>query len=96
MANKGRIDPTTPSKENPEWTDEMFAAARPTADVLAELGIPIPRPRGRPVADNPKMPVSIRLDPEVVTFFKASGSGWQTRLNDVLVNHIKEQAKKRA
>ncbi|WP_267897132.1 BrnA antitoxin family protein [Thalassococcus profundi] len=30
------------------------------------------------------MAVSLRLDPEIVARFKASGPGWQTRMNDAL------------
>ena len=33
---------------------------------------------------NPKVPVSIRLDQDVVAKFKATGPGWQSRINDVL------------
>lgn len=39
---------------------------------------------GRPVSDNPKQAVSIRLDSDIVDYFKATGKGWQTRLNNVL------------
>ena len=39
---------------------------------------------GRPKADNPKVAVSLRLDQDVVARFKASGPGWQTRMNRAL------------
>ncbi len=39
---------------------------------------------GRPKSDNPKVPVSLRLDREVIEKFKATGPGWQTRMNEVL------------
>ena len=32
----------------------------------------------------PKKPVQIRLSPEIVSAFKATGRGWQTRINDAL------------
>ena len=35
--------------------------------------------RGPPRSDSPKQPVSIRLDPDVVAWFKRDGEGWQTR-----------------
>jgi uncharacterized protein (DUF4415 family) len=41
---------------------------------------------GRPKSDNPKQAVSIRLDPEVIAFFREGGPGWQTRINDALKN----------
>jgi uncharacterized protein (DUF4415 family) len=40
--------------------------------------------RGRPKAEAPKQAVSLRLDPEVVEWFRATGAGWQTRINDTL------------
>lgn len=39
--------------------------------------------RGRPVGSNKKL-VHIRLDNDVVEKFKATGSGWQTRINEAL------------
>jgi uncharacterized protein (DUF4415 family) len=38
-----------------------------------------------------KIPVKLRLDPEVVEFFRATGKGWQTRMNDVLLDAIRGQ-----
>ncbi|MCW6529561.1 BrnA antitoxin family protein [Sphingomonas sp. MMSM20] len=38
---------------------------------------------GRPRGSN-KEPVTIRLDREVLERFKATGPGWQARINDVL------------
>lgn len=35
-------------------------------------------------AKRPKVPVSLRLDPDVVARFKAHGPGWQTRMNEAL------------
>jgi len=40
--------------------------------------------RGRPKSDNPKLPVTIRLDRDLVDWFKRSGDGWQTRINSEL------------
>ncbi|PZU13831.1 MAG: hypothetical protein DI606_04495 [Sphingobium sp.] len=40
--------------------------------------------RGRPKSDNSKQAISLRLDADVVEWFKQSGSGWQTRMNEAL------------
>ncbi len=40
--------------------------------------------RGRPKLDNPKQQVSLRLDPDVIEGFRATGPGWQSRINDTL------------
>ena len=34
-----------------------------------------------------KIPVSIRLTPDVVSFFKSQGKGWQTKINTVLSDY---------
>ena len=38
-----------------------------------------------------KVAVTVRYSPEVLDYFKASGDGWQTRMNDVLRRHVEEQ-----
>jgi len=66
--------------EIPELTDEDFARG-----VWHRGGKPMPHgPRGRPKSKNPKRPVSLRLDPDVLAHFRRSGRGWQTRINIVL------------
>jgi uncharacterized protein (DUF4415 family) len=40
--------------------------------------------RGRPKLEQTKQHVSLRLDPDVLESFKASGPGWQARINDAL------------
>ena len=55
-------------------------------DVLKQL-----RPVGRPKAAVTKQPVSIRLSPEVVEYFKATGKGWQTRMDTVLKEYVDSQ-----
>lgn len=42
------------------------------------------RRRGRPKLDTPKEAVKIRLDVDVLAALRASGEGWQTRINDAL------------
>jgi uncharacterized protein (DUF4415 family) len=46
------------------------------------------RKRGEQKAPK-KMPVSIRLSPDVVEAFRASGAGWQARVDEILRAHIK-------
>ena len=35
-----------------------------------------------------KIKVTIRYDREIVEYFKETGEGWQTRINNVLLNHV--------
>ena len=67
------IDPD----DAPEWTEEMFLEA----DLYH--GETLIR-RGRPRTARPKEAVSIRLSPEVVDAFRATGPGWQTRIDEAL------------
>ena len=69
----------------PELTREMMKKAKRGKDVLSEAVLAqVRRGPGRPPADNPKVPVSIRLDKDVVDHFKATGEGWKTRINSIL------------
>lgn len=69
----------------PELTDELLAQMRPAREVLPPELLAQFRPaRGRPPSDSPKVAVSIRLDADVVARFKATGAGWQTRMNEAL------------
>ena len=65
------IDPDdVPDTSTPEWIAHIEATA-----VFS---------RGRPKSINPKISQTLRLDPDVVSHFKATGAGWQTRINDAL------------
>lgn len=69
----------------PELTREMMKTAKRGKDVLSEAVLAqFKRSPGRPLAENPKVPVSIRLDKDVVDHFRATGEGWQTRINSIL------------
>ncbi len=67
-----------------EATDEELAQARPFAEVFPELAASIRRNVGRPPVARPRKQVSLRLEPDVLEKFRATGPGWQRRINDVL------------
>ena len=98
MVERRKQTPTRVNDENPEWTAEDFAKAKPAREVLPKLFGPkvaaeMLRPkRGRPPADHPKAHVNIRLDADVVAAFRASGRGWQTRLNAALKDWLKRHS----
>jgi len=69
----------------PEATDAQMAEAEPFVDAFPALAERMRRQAGgRPRSANTKVPVSIRLDRDVVARFKAEGPGWQSRMNDIL------------
>lgn len=73
--------------DNPELTNEQIASMRSLHELLPDLAANINREiakRGRPKAEQIKQPVTIRLDPDLVEHYKASGKGWQSRMNDDL------------
>jgi uncharacterized protein (DUF4415 family) len=47
--------------------------------------------RGPQIAPTKQL-VSVRYSPEVLTYFKATGSGWQTRMNDALLEWVNRRA----
>lgn len=63
--------------ELPELTDEDLA--RGVAMFNRE-----PVKRGRPPVAAPKKSVTLRLDEDVVSHFRAQGPGWQTKINEAL------------
>ena len=44
---------------------------------------------GRPKVAHPKVSVTVRYDAEVIESFRASGEGWQTRMNNALRDWLK-------
>ena len=53
-----------------------------------EMRAGIKRAGGRPRLNKPKKSTTIRLNAEVLDFFKAHGKGWQTKINDVLQDYV--------
>ena len=74
--------------DNPEWTEEDFARARPAAEVLPpEFMAAWRAKRGRPKGStkpDAKQQVSLRLDRDVIAHFRDGGPGWQSRINAAL------------
>jgi uncharacterized protein (DUF4415 family) len=64
-------------EEIPEWTDDLFDRAD------FRVGGKLVR-RGRPPKEGRKVSVTIRLDPDVLARLRATGPGWQSRINDTL------------
>ena len=70
--------------DSPELSDDQLRQGKPFAEVFPELAESIKRARGRPRVEKPLQQISIRLDPDVIARFKATGKGWQARMNEVL------------
>ena len=55
--------------------------------------VPLRSVRGRPKSENKKLLVSVRYSPEVVSFFKATGDGWQSRMDSVLRDYVSRHSR---
>lgn len=81
---KDWIDPD----DAPELTDEFFDKGvwRIGDKIVSreEAHAEDRKRRGRPAGSGTKVSTTIRFDVEVLEAFKASGDGWQTRMNDAL------------
>lgn len=71
--------------DNPEWTEEDFARARPADEILPPhvVAALVRKTGGRPKGSN-KEQVTLRIDRDVLDRFRASGPGWQSRINEAL------------
>ena len=78
--------------DNPPLDDERAARLRPAIDVHPELVADYLARRGPQKAPTKRL-VSLRLDPDVVEHFRATGPGWQGRVNDALRRAAKLKAK---
>ncbi len=87
MEGRKSLRESEPDEENPEWTAETFARARPVTDfpdlvaVLQHHG-----KLGRPplATVDKKHRVTLYLDPDILALLKQDGKGWQTRANAAL------------
>jgi uncharacterized protein (DUF4415 family) len=79
-----------PTPEEEAAINAGIAADPDTHEVTDEEFGRMRRMRGRPKAETTKTRIAIRLSPEVVETFKATGRGWQTRIDEALKQYIKE------
>jgi uncharacterized protein (DUF4415 family) len=73
-----------------ELSEEEIKRLKPFKEVMEER-----RRIGRPPKENPKEQVSIRYDADILAAFKATGDGWQTRMNAALREYLEEHPLKR-
>jgi uncharacterized protein (DUF4415 family) len=85
----GTIFPS--AEEDAAITAAAFSDPDAQPLTAAELaGFKPARRPGRPAQEVTKVPTSIRLDARVVNAFKAAGDGWQTRINDALIEYAQQ------
>lgn len=62
--------------------------ARPLSPMQLKAMVPLKGLRGRPKSENPKQLVSVRYSPEVLAYFRSTGEGWQSRMDNVLRKYV--------
>jgi len=81
-------------QDNAELTKQWFDKAMPASELFAPATytalVAMKRPRGRPKATETKVFTAIRLDADLLDAFKATGKGWQTRVNAALRKYVAE------
>jgi uncharacterized protein (DUF4415 family) len=71
--------------DNPLLTDAQLRRMRPAYQVRPELvAAQLRRGPGRPKSEQPKQQVALRIDRDVLDKFRATGEGWQSRINEAL------------
>ena len=60
----------------------------PLTDEQLGQFVPIKTLLGRPRSPNRKLLVSVRYSPEVVSYFRSTGAGWQSRMDGVLRQYV--------
>jgi uncharacterized protein (DUF4415 family) len=96
-AKKKSLDDSWDPDTAPEWPDDVWDRAQIAigGKVIREATGTLTK-RGRPpVGDEPKQQVTLRLAPKVIRYFKESGEGWQTRLNETLEEYVAEAGTRR-
>jgi len=82
-----------PSDEEDATINAAISSDPDTFELTAEEFTQLqPYKAGRPKAEITKERISIRLSPDVLASFKATGKGWQTRIDAVLKEWLKEHA----
>jgi uncharacterized protein (DUF4415 family) len=79
----------------PELTDEFFAKATPMISdkVVSREEFKAAAKeamRGRPAGTGTKSSTTVRFDNDILTAFKSTGKGWQTRMNNALREWLRE------
>ena len=74
------------SDDAPPLTAEVLAHAEHSVGgkVMRRAGGTYAKAGRPPVGEEPKVQISLRLDSDIIDYFRKDGPGWQTRMNAAL------------
>ncbi|WP_434735661.1 BrnA antitoxin family protein [Accumulibacter sp.] len=85
-ARRGHVSVNdAPATKPDDWNNAFVTHS---ADQLREV-IAARRPRG-PNKHPTKEQVTVRYSPEVLAYFRATGAGWQTRMDEALCEYVSQ------
>ena len=90
------VVPTAEENRKITATARKDPDAKPLTPSQLKAMVPLKSVRGRPKSENKKLLVSVRYSPEVLTYFRSTGEGWQSRMDGVLREYIEKQGPRRA
>ncbi len=68
--------------------------AQPLTRKQLKAMVPMRALRGRPKSDSAKQLISVRYSREVLAYFKATGEGWQSRMDRVLREYVSRHSRR--
>lgn len=95
VKSKNLPKPWVDPDDAPELTDDFFEQGdwkigeQPVSAQEGTTALREALARGRPKAQSTKMPLTVRYDADVINAFRATGKGWQTRMNDALKDWLR-------
>ncbi len=94
-SHKPWVDPD----DAPELTDDFFEQGewkigeQPVSVQAGAAALREALSRGSPKAQSTQQALTVRYDAEVIEAFKATGKGWQTRMNDALKDWLQTHSR---
>jgi uncharacterized protein (DUF4415 family) len=70
-----------------ELTSDDMKQFKPASEVLPDVVQGFKNVRGKQVSPT-KIKTTVRFSPEVIEYFKSTGDGWQTRMDNVLKEYV--------
>ncbi|MEE8430534.1 MAG: BrnA antitoxin family protein [Candidatus Desulfatibia sp.] len=70
--------------ESPPLSNKILSRMQPVRKAHSNMPSRVRGPQKKPT----KKQLTIRLNQEVVEYFKLQGKGWQTKINEVLTDYV--------